>query len=249
MREVRVLSDLEALSLAVAEMLVGRISATVGRQGRCALVLTGGRTPRRMYEIWAERFGASVPWRQVDVFWGDERYVPPDDPQSNYRLARAALLDRVPIPPANVRPMPTHHAGIVVAAREYEDLIRGYFKDRPPRFDILLLGLGADGHVASLFPGQPALRERDRWVVAATVPADPPRRLTMTLPLINRARAVIFLVAGPAKAAAVRRAMTPGTAADEVPAAGVAPESGSLTWWLDAAAAGEIGEYGVARSK
>jgi 6-phosphogluconolactonase len=241
-KDRRVLPDLESLSVAAAEMLADRIRTTVDQQGRCALVLTGGRTPRRMYELLAGRFGASVPWPQVDLFWGDERYVPPDDPQSNYHLAKVALLDHITIPPANVRPMPTRHPDMDVAAREYEDEIRRYFHDRRARFDILLLGMAADGHVASLFPGQPALRERDRWVVAATVPADPPRRLTMTFPLINQAHAVIFLVAGTAKADAIRRAMAPGTAIDELPAAGVRPEHGTLTCWLDAAAAGQIGE-------
>jgi 6-phosphogluconolactonase len=195
-----------------------------------------------MYELLAGRSGASVPWRQVDLFWGDERYLPPDHPQSNYHLARIALIDRVTIPPANVRPMPTQYADMDVAARAYEDVIREYFGDRPPRFDILLLGMAADGHIASLFPGQPALHERHRWVVAATVPADPPRRLTMTFPLINQAHAVVFLVAGRAKADAVRRATAPGTPIADVPAAGVAPDDGTLTWWLDAAAAGQLGE-------
>lgn len=242
MTERRVLPDLESLSLAAAEMLAGRINAAVDRRGRCALVLAGGRTPQRTYELLAERFGNAVRWARVDVFWGDERYVSPDDPRSNCRLARLALLDRIPIPPANVHPMPTGHAEMEAAAREYEALIRSYFGAQPPRFDILLLGMAADGHVASLFPGHPALDERARWVVAATVPADPPHRLTMTLPLINQARAVAFLVAGGAKADAVRRALARTTPAREVPAAGVAPASGELTWWLDAAAASGLGD-------
>lgn len=242
MRDRRVLPDLESLSLAVAEMLADHVRTAVDREGRCALVLTGGHTPRRTYGLLAGRFGASIPWPRVDLFWGDERYVPPDDPQSNYRLARVALLDHITIPPANVHPMPTQYADMDIAARAYEDEIREYFSNRPPRFDILLLGMAANGHVASLFPGHPALRERDRWVVAATVSADPPRRLTMTFPLINQARAVVFLVAGAAKADAVRRAMAEGTPIDEVPAAGVTPGHGTLTWWLDDDAAGQIRE-------
>lgn len=242
MTERRVLPDLESLSLAAAEMLAGRINAAVDRRGRCALVLAGGRTPRRTYELLAERFGNVVRWPRVDLFWGDERYVGPDDPRSNYRLARSALLDRIPVPPLNVYPVPTGHADPEIGAREYEARIRAYFGARPPRFDILLLGMAADGHVASLFPGHPALDERTRWVVAVTVPADPPRRVTMTLPLINQARAVVFLVAGAAKADAVRRAVARGTPVREVPAAGVAPASGELAWWLDAAAASGLGE-------
>ena len=241
MRELRVLPDLEALSLAVAESLADQIGTAVDRRGRCALVLTGGRTPRRMYELLAERFATTIPWPQVDVFWCDERYVSPDDPRSNYRLARLTLLDRVAIPPENVHPMPTDPADPDDAAREYEALIRGHFQPGPPRFDLVLLGMAANGHVASLFPHHPALSERDRWIIAATVPADPPQRLTMTFPLINQAAAVAFVVAGPTKAEAVRRALQPATTVDDVPASGVSPESATVTWWLDAAAAARLG--------
>lgn len=240
MRQVRVLPDLESLSSAVAGSLAGQIGGAVARQGRCSLVLSGGRTPRRLYELLAERFADGIPWRQVDLFWSDERYVPGDDPRSNYRLARLALLDGIAIPAQNVHPMPTHHGDPEEAAQEYETLIRGYFNARPPRFDLLLLGMAANGHVASLFPGHPALHERERWIVAATVPADPARRLTMTFPLINEAAAVAFVVAGAAKAEAVRRAMAPGTAVDEIPAVGVSPRSGPVTWWLDAEAAAKL---------
>jgi 6-phosphogluconolactonase len=189
-----------------------------------------------MYDLLAERFAAAIPWPHVDLFWCDERYVPYDDPRSNYRLARLALLDRISIPVGNVHPMPTHDVALA-GAREYEALIRSYFGDAPPRFDLLLLGMAANGHVASLFPHHPALDERTRWIAAVTVDADPPHRLTMTFPLINQAAAVWFLVAGSTKADVVRRAMQPETAVDDVPAAGVSPESGAVTWWLDAAAA------------
>lgn len=244
MRELRVLPDLESLSLAVAEALADQIGASVNGHGRCALVLTGGRTPRRMYELLAERFASTIPWTRIDLFWCDERYVPHDDPRSNYRLADLTLLDHIAIPPENVHPMPTHHADPSEAAREYEALIHGHFRGGPPKFDLLLLGLAANGHVASLFPHHPALSERERWVLAATVDADPPQRLTMTFPLINQARAVAFLVSGPTKADVVRRALQPTTAVEEVPAAGVSPTAGTVTWWLDAAAAAGLGAAG-----
>lgn len=239
MTDLRILPDLESLSLAAAETLADQIRAVVSRQGRCALVLTGGRTPRRMYELLAERPDPAIPWSQVDLFWCDERYVPYDDPRSNYRLARDALLDRISIPARNVHPMPTHDVALE-GAREYEALIRSYFGDAPPRFDLLLLGMAANGHVASLFPHHPALAERDRWIVAVTVDADPPHRLTMTFPLINQAAAVWFIVAGSTKADTVRRAMA-GTAIDEIPAVGVSPGSGTVTWWLDAEAGAKLG--------
>jgi 6-phosphogluconolactonase len=241
LREVHVRPDLETLSLAVAETLVQQISDAVERRGRCALVLTGGRTPRRLYELLGERFATGVPWPQVDLFWCDERYVSPDDLRSNYRLARLALLDRISIAREHIHPMPTRFSAPDDAAREYETLIRGYFKDRPPQFDLLLLGMAANGHVASLFPHHPALDERDRWIVAVTVAADPPQRLTMTFPLINQAAAVAFVVAGATKADAVRRAMQPGTTIEDVPAVGVAPEAGVVTWWIDATAAAGLG--------
>ncbi|MDR7551109.1 MAG: 6-phosphogluconolactonase [Armatimonadota bacterium] len=240
MRQVRVLPDLESLSIALASALAGRIAAAA-RQGRCSVVLSGGRTPRRLYELLRDRFADRIPWPQVDLFWSDERYVPHDDPRSNYGMARLALLDGILIPAENVHPMPTQYADPEEAAREYEAVIGRYFGTRPPRFDVLLLGMAANGHVASLFPGHPALHERRRWIVAATVPADPPRRLTMTFPLINEAAQVDFLVAGPAKAEAVRRALAPGTTADEIPAVGVSPRSGAVTWWLDAEAAAKLG--------
>ena len=241
MRELHVRPDFEALSLAVAESLAGQINTAVAGRGRCALVLTGGRTPRRTYELLAERFATAIPWPQVDLFWCDERYVTPEDPRSNYRLARLTLLDAIAIPPENVHPMPTHYADTGEAARSYEALIRGYFRGAAPRFDLLLLGVAANGHVASLFPHHPALREHDRWVVETTVPADPPQRVTMTFPLINQAAAVAFVVAGPTKAEIVLRAMQPDTTVDDVPAVGVAPASAMVTWWLDAAAAERLG--------
>lgn len=241
MRRLRVFDDFESLSLVTAEGLAALIQEAVTRRGRCSFVLTGGRTPRRTYELLAERFGESLPWAQVDLFWGDERYVPHDHPQSNFRLARLALLDRVRVPAENIHPMPTHQADPHNAAEEYEQSLRDYFGSAAPRLDVLLLGMAANGHVASLFPHAAALRERARWVIAVEVPADPPQRITMTFPLINQATHVAFLVAGPTKAEAVGRALRRGSRVEEVPAAGVAPKSGSVTWWLDASAAALLG--------
>jgi len=238
---LRVFDDLESLSRAAAEGLAAQIQDVVARRGRCSFVLTGGRTPRRMYELLAERFGEAIPWAQVDLFWGDERYAPPDHPQSNFRMARLALLDRVKVPSTNAHPIPTHYEDPQHAAAAYEELLRDYFRGRPPRFDMLLLGMAANGHVASLFPHQPSLHERTRWVIAVEVPADPPQRITMTFPLINQAAHIAFLVAGPTKGEAVRRALQPGSKIEDVPAAGIAPVSGSVTWWLDASAAALLG--------
>lgn len=237
---LRVFADLEALSLAAAEALATQIQAAVQERGRCAVVLTGGRTPRRLYELLADQFGAAIPWKQVDLFWGDERYVPYDDSRSNYRLARLALLDHVAVPPEDVHPMPTYHMDPQDAAAEYEQVLRDYLADATVGLDVVLLGLAANGHVASLFPQHSALREAHRWVTAVEVPADPPQRLTMTFPVINQAAVVSFLVSGEAKAQAVAQALRPGNRIEDVPAAGVSPASGLVTWWLDTAAASQL---------
>ncbi|HXF82694.1 MAG TPA: 6-phosphogluconolactonase [bacterium] len=232
-----VFDDLESLSRAAADAIAARLREAVAARGRCSFVLTGGRTPRRMYELLGERHRDDVPWHRVDLFWGDERYVPPDHPHSNYGLARTSLLERVAPPPGNVHPIPTYHGDPAAGALAYEALLQDYFRGREPVFDLLLLGMAANGHVASLFPRHPALHERARWIVAVEVPADPPQRITVTFPLINRARAVIFFVAGPAKAEAVARALAPGTTVDEIPAVGVRPVAGEVRWWLDRQAA------------
>lgn len=242
MREVHAFPDLESLSLAAAQGVAAEIQQVAARRRRCSFVLTGGRTPRRMYELLALRFGATVPWSQVDLFWGDERYVPHDDPRSNYRLARVSLLDHVAVPPQNIHPIPTHNPEPMRAAGEYEEFLRRYFQSRPPQLDVMLLGMAANGHIASLFPHQPSLHEQSHWVIAADVPADPPQRITMTFPIINEAAYVAFLVAGAGKAEAVRRALEPGANVDEVPAVGVAPKSGRVVWWLDSSAASLLAE-------
>ena len=250
MREprLRVFPDLETLSLAAADALAEQIHAAVRERARCAVVLTGGRTPRRLYEILAGRFGATIPWKQVDLFWGDERYVPYDDPRSNYRLARLALLDHVAVPPENVHPMPTYHADPQEAAAEYEQVLRDYLADGTAQLDVVLLGLASNGHVASLFPHHRALREERRWVTAVEVEADPPQRLTLTFPIINQTVAVFFLVAGATKAQAVAQAHQPGNRIEDVPATDVAPASGDVTWWLDGAAAALLPHLETERS-
>jgi 6-phosphogluconolactonase len=170
---VYVYPDLDAMSQAAARALVDRVRASVESDGRCALALSGGTTPRALYRLLAEEYASRVPWSQVDLFWGDERYVPPDDPRSNYRMVKEALLDRSPIPMKNVHPMSTAYPDPEDAARAYEELFAQRFAGRWPRFDLILLGLAADGHIASLFPASPALEARDRRVVAVRASIDP----------------------------------------------------------------------------
>ncbi len=235
--DVRVLADLESLSARAAEMVVTQIDSTVKEAGRCSIALSGGSTPRPMHELLASRFRDAVPWNNVHVFWGDDRYVPHDDERSNYRMAQETLLNHVPCPPANVHPMPTHFADPEEAARAYEQTLRDYFGTDWPRFDVVLLGVGADGHTASLFPGSSALDETERWVLPVVASAESPTRLTLTLPVLNRASHTHFLVSGSDKAHVLERISTGLADSSIYPAAAVRPAEGDVVWWVDADAA------------
>lgn len=235
----RVFPDVNELSLRAAEAAVETINGAVRASGKCSLVLSGGNTPRPLYGLLASRFRDQIPWTQVHVFWADERYVPPGDPLSNYRMAKEALLDHVPCPAANVHPMPTHSSTPDAAARDYEMTLRSYFAGKPPHFDLVLLGLGPEGHTASLFPGSLALEEPTRWVLAVTVPAEPPWRLTLTLPVLTRAAHTYFLVTGSNKTLALRHVLSGTADAHTYPAAGVRPTQGTVIWWVDREAAAQ----------
>ena len=205
---VRVFADVNELSLRAAEAAVRTIDDSVRITGRCFLVLSGGNTPRTLYGLLASTFRDRIPWPSIHVFWGDERYVSPRDPDSNYRMAREALLDHVPCPAANIHPMPTHLPSPDAAAQDHERTLKNYFGTGWPHFDLVLLGLGEDGHTASLFPGSPALGERTRWVVAAEAPAEPRTRLTLTLPALTQATNIYVLVVGSNKTTALHHALT-----------------------------------------
>lgn len=235
--DLRVFHDLNELSVRAAEAAVAIIDAAVRSTGRCSLVLSGGSTPRTLHSLLASRWREQIPWTQVHVFWGDERYVPVSDARSNYRMAKETLLDLVPCPAANIHPMPTDLPVSADAARAYEETLRQYFADRAPVFDLVVLGIGPEGHTASLFPGSPALAESTRWVVAVSTPAEPPVRLTLTFPVINRAANVFVLVTGTEKARALHQALSLTADPETCPAAGVHPASGRLIWWVDRDAA------------
>ena len=235
--DVRVVDDLEALSRRAAESAVGIISDAIQRTGRCSLVLSGGATPVRFHQVLASTFRDAVVWPHVHVFWSDERYVPHESPQSNYRMAKYTLLDQVPCPASNVHPMPTHFANPDAAARDYEATLERYWAGEDPRLDLVLLGMGLEGHTASLFPGAPALQEQQRWVVAVTVPAEPPLRLTLTLPALARSAHAHFLVAGSDKTDALRHVLSGSADPTAYPAAGVGATQGPVVWWLDRDAA------------
>ncbi len=205
-----------------AAFIAERIRVTVRERGSCDLVLAGGRTPRGVYERLARPGEAgSVPWERVRLFWGDERYVPPEHEASNYRMARETLLLEARPPAQNVFRIPTDAPDPEEAARRYERTLRGLFPDDSfPAFDLVLLGLGADGHTASLFPGGPECEERSRWCVASRAPqgSPPPReRITLTLPVLNAARCSAFLVTGEDKRGALQALLDPPTE-DALPA-------------------------------
>lgn len=253
--DVRVAADLDDLAGRVADAAAATIRDVVEATGRCSLVLSGGTTPRGLYRILGTRFRDSVPWSDVHVFWSDERCVPHEDVRSNYRMARETLLDHVACPSANVHPMPDCTADPARVAREYEEALKDYFAGAPPAFDLSILGLGADGHTASLFPGVPALHERARWVLPVIADAEPPSRLTLTLPALTAAARTWFVVSGSNKADAVRRvlagAVTSSAASADTRARSgesqTLPASvlmqrvrGALTWWLDRDAAAQL---------
>lgn len=236
--DVRICANVDELSLRAAEAAVRTIKEAARGVGKCTLVLSGGGTPRTLYGLLGSQFQKDIPWEQLHIFWGDERYVPLVDPKSNYRMAREALLDRVPCPPANIHPMPTHFPSPDAAARDYEATLRGFFAGQRPCFDLVLLGLGADGHTASLFPGSPVLAETTRWVRAASAPADPPARLTLTWPALTGARNIYVLVAGSNKAHALGQVLSNAPDPRVYPAARIRLADGSVIWWVDREAAG-----------
>ncbi|MBN1436380.1 MAG: 6-phosphogluconolactonase [Sedimentisphaerales bacterium] len=208
-------------------------------QGFCNWAVCGGNTPRTTYKLLAERsVDDSIAWDKVRFFWGDERDVPADDQQSNYRMLKETLLDHLAIDHANVYPMPADTADIDAAAREYEQQIRQLLptgNDGIPQFDLVMLGMGADGHTASLFPNLPILDETNRLVASCYVPTMKRRRMTFTFPLINAARHVLMLITGDDKAEVVRRVFTDND--QSLPAAKVNPRHGKLTIVLDNTAA------------
>lgn len=235
--DLRVCADRADVSRRAAEAVAGAINDAVQTAGTCSIVLAGGNTPRTLYRLLASEWRPRIPWANVQVFWGDERYVPPEDARSNYRMAKEALLDHVPCPPANIHRMPTHWASADAAARDYERTLRNHFVGEWPQFDLVLLGLGDDGHTASLFPGSLALAERTRWVVAVRAPVEPHVRLTLTLPALTRARAAFVVAAGAAKAEALQHVLEGAGDWIKYPAAGVRLAKGPVIWWVDREAA------------
>lgn len=238
--EIVVARDLEDLCERAAEMVARAITDQVLARGRATIVLSGGTTPRRVYERLAiGTFQQAIPWDQVYLFWGDERCIPPDDPDSNYKMAHDTLISKVSIPKENIYRMPTERSDHQEAALEYEKTLRNFFGlagEGWPRFDLALLGIGTDGHTASLFPGSPILSEKKQWVVAAYVEKLKVYRLTLTPSVFNHSAQVIFLAAGKEKAPVIKESFTADHRSSRFPFQEIRPHEGKLIFFLDQAA-------------
>lgn len=237
--EVRIAADPDGTAQMAADAVLALVRDAVAERGHATIALSGGTTPALLYRRLAAAGGSTAPWDRVRFFFGDERCVAPDAPESNYALAHRELLEPLGVPATAVERIEGERRPIEAAAEEYEVLLRQQFAGADATFDLVLLGMGADGHTASLFAGSGALEEAKRWVMPVTAPSGyaPAERITLTLPAIMRARAVFFLVTGAGKRSAVRSALTSPSPTHDLPAGRVRP-TGRLIWFLDAAAAG-----------
>ena len=244
--DIRKLTTPQEVFEAAAEEVVRAAKQAVTERGRFTIALSGGSTPRNLYTLLATNARTSLPWDRTYFFWSDERHVPPDDPDSNYRMAEEAMLSKIPVAASNVFRVPTENPDAAAAAEAYEQTLRKFFAveaGQVPRFDLILLGMGPDGHTASLFPETAALREKSRLVVANWVEKLKTSRITFTLPLLNAARCVAFLVSGTDKASALHEVLEGDAPAEQFPAKLVRPSDGKLIWFLDRAAASGLTKF------
>jgi 6-phosphogluconolactonase len=233
--DMQIFSDLDSLSKAGADLFVKLSEQSIAERGVFHVALSGGSTPKRMFELLAtDAYREIIDWSKVHAFWGDERFVSPTDEQSNEHMARKALLDQVPIPAQNIHGM-FQQGDVESAAQAYEVLIRKELGDKLA-LDLTMLGIGPDGHTASLFPGEPAVHETERLVVAGLGHAGVAQRITMTPPLINRSHCVLFLVAGADKVAPMKRVLEGPENWEETPSQAVARHAPNVIWLVDQSA-------------
>jgi 6-phosphogluconolactonase len=233
--DIRVFDTFEEVSRAAALNLIECIRHTLAQKNLFSLVLSGGQTPRRLYELLATEFREMAPWPRVRFYMGDERFVQPDDPRSNFKAIKEVMLSRLPVDEKNIFAMPTGLHTAEQAAISYENILRSHYEGPWPIFDLVLLGMGADCHTASLFPNSPALNESGKWVSVGQAPEDPRTRLTLTLSAINHAETIFFLITGKDKAKGFKSAL--GKSTPECPASMVRSAHGRLSWWVDESAA------------
>ncbi len=240
--DIRIHPDLAALSTAAAELMIQAASQAIETRDRFSLCLSGGNTPRALYTLLSQPgYRQRIDWQKVDIFWGDERCVPPDHPDSDYGMAYHALLSHLA---KGAQPVIYRLEGELdpqTAADRYESILHTYFGARPETsFDLLLLGMGEDGHTASLFPGTLPIQETERWVCAHFVPKLATNRLTLTPPILNLARRVIFLAAGQNKATVLKDVLFGQQDPDLLPSQSIQPHSGDLIWLIDKEAASAL---------
>lgn len=222
--------DAESLSEAAAYFFIQRCAESIADHGYFAVALSGGSTPKRLFQLLAAPpFVSTIPWNKVFLFWGDERFVPQDHEDSNYRMTKETLLDHIDIPSKNIFPVPVKGKPAACAAK-YEQQIKKFFKDKPV-FDLVMLGMGDDGHTASLFPGTSILEEKKKWISEVWVENKQTFRISFTYRLINKASHVLLLVAGEAKAKVISDIKTGKK--DIYPVQGVEPKKGTVIWMLD----------------
>jgi 6-phosphogluconolactonase len=236
--EIRILNTQADLFQSAAEDFVTLANQAIAAHGKFTIALSGGSTPKGMFSLLASGAFPAIPWEKIFFFWSDERHVPPDDPDSNFRMANEALLSRIPIPAENIFRIRAEEKDAKIAAREYEQTIQKFFalqRGAFPRFDLIHLGMGPDGHTASLFPGSAGLEENSRSVIANWVEKFQADRITFTYPVLNHAACVEFLVGGADKAPSVHEILE--NPRSGLPAQRVRPVDGRLIWLLDRAAA------------
>ena len=241
--EIRTLTTPQELFAAAAEEVVRAATEAVTQRGRFTIALSGGSTPKSLFNLLATNARTVLPWDRMFFFWGDERHVPPTDPDSNYKMAEETMLSKIPVAAGNVFRIPAENPDAAAAAEAYEKTLQKFFAIQTgqfPRFDLILLGMGPDGHTASLFPGSAGLQEKSRLVIANWVEKFKTHRLTFTLPVLNAAACVTFLVSGTDKAPALHQVLEGDAPGEQYPAKLIRPVDGKLIWLIDRAAASEL---------
>ena len=243
LRDLRIFPNPQALFEGAAQDFVQQAKAAVQSRGRFTVALSGGSTPRGLFQVLSTKDHDLLPWDRMFFFWGDERHVPPDHPDSNYRMAYETLLSKVPVPASDIFRVPAEDPDGDQLAARYERTLRDFFKlapDELPKFDLILLGMGPDGHTASLFPQSRGLQERKRLVIANWVEKFSTFRITFTAPVLNAGRIVEFLVAGADKALALQEVLEGSASAELFPSKLIDPTDGKLVWMVDQAAAASV---------
>lgn len=239
--QLHISANPDALSTSYADWLVDYIKEVLQRQDRFTIALSGGSTPKKLHELLATpAYKDRIDWTKLHVFWGDERFVPFNDERSNAKMAYDTLLDHVPVPAAQIHVMQTENISPEASAAAYEQLLHTYFDGKATSFDLVILGMGDDGHTLSLFPGKPVIHETAKWVTAFWLEAQDMYRVTLTHPVVNNAACVTFLATGEKKAKVLYEVLKGERNVDLYPSQIIQPANGQLHWFVDEAAAADV---------